>query len=121
LIEGANLTRLDPFTRSLMTDRALLNIDQNSRESHPIADPPAEWNNIRVWEAETPVSNRVRTFFAFFNLADTPAHLDVRWAQLGMSPQAHPLYDLRTHRRLPSSVHMQIVLPAHGSAVYGVQ
>lgn len=121
LIEGANLTRLDPFTRGLMTDRVLLDIDQHALKTHPIEHLPSEWNEIRVWEAQMPTSRAVRSAFAFFNLSDSPAHLQVRWSELGISAGRHVLYDLSDHHRMHSSDHIEIILPAHGSAIYGVQ
>jgi alpha-galactosidase len=121
LIEGANLTRLDPFTRELMTDRVLLDIDQNARESHPITDLPPEWNQVRIWEAQTLRSGRLRHSFAFFNLGDTPLHLHARWAELGLSSGTHIARDLRNRRQLAPSEQVEVVLPEHGSAVYCVQ
>jgi hypothetical protein len=121
LIEGANLTRLDPFTRGLMTDRVLLDIDQNARESHPITDLPPAWNQVRVWEAQTLRSGRLQHSFAFFNLGDTPVHLHVRWTELGLSSGTHIARDQRNHRQLAPSEQVEIVLPQHGSAVYGVR
>jgi alpha-galactosidase len=121
LIAGANLTRLDSFTRGLMTDRVLLDIDQNARESHPVPDLPPEWNQIRVWEAQTLHSGHLQNFFAFFNLGDTPVHLHARWTELGLSSGRHMACDERTHRRLAASGQVEIVLPEHGSEVYCVQ
>jgi hypothetical protein len=121
LIEGANLTRLDPFTRELMTDRVLLDVDQHARESHPVADLPHGWEEMRVWEAETVVSGRVRKLFAFFNLSDAPVHLHARWSELGMSDGKHTARDLRRHHKIAPSDQVEIALPEHGSAVYSVQ
>ena len=121
LIEGANLTRLDPFTRGLMTDRVMLDIDQNARESHPIKDLPPEWKQVRVWEAQTVRSGRLQHSFAFFNLGDAPLHLHARWAELGLSSGRRMVRDLRNHRQLAPSDQLEIVLPEHASAVYRVQ
>jgi hypothetical protein len=121
LIEGANLTRLDPFTRALMTDRMLLDVDQHARETHPIKELPPGWQQVRVWEAKTAVSNRSRNLFAFFNLSDTSVHLHARWTELGVSSGRHKARDLRNHHQLPPSDQFEIELPEHGSAVYWVQ
>ena len=120
LIEGANLTKLDPFTRELMTDRVLLNIDQNARESHPVTNLPPEWKQIRVWEAETVVSDRPQHSFAFFNLSDAPVHLRARWADLGLSGTRHMAIDPENERQKTAPDHIEITLPEHGSAVYTV-
>ena len=121
LIAGANLTRLDSFTRGLMMDRLLLDIDQNARESHPITDLPTEWNQVRIWEAQTLRSGRLRHSFAFFNLGDTPVNLHARWTELGLTSGRHTVRDQRNHRQLAPSEQVEIVLPEHGSAVYCVQ
>ena len=121
LIEGANLTRLDPFTRELMTDWVLLDVDQNARESHPITDLPPQWNQVRIWEAQTLRSGRLRHWFAFFNLGDTQLHLHARWAELGLPGGRHIACDLRDRRQLARSEQVRIALPKHGSAVYCVQ
>jgi hypothetical protein len=99
----------------------LLDIDQNARESHPIADLPTGWEQVRVWEAETVVAGHLRNSFAFFNLSDTPVHLHARWAELGISTGRHIARDLRNHHQLAPSDQVEIVLPEHGSAVYRVQ
>jgi alpha-galactosidase len=121
LIEGANLTRLDSFTRGLMTDRVLLEIDQNARESHPVTDLPAEWKQIRVWEAETVVAGHLQHSFAFFNVGDAPVRLQAPWAELGLSGGRHRVSDRESHRRTASSEQVEIALPQHGSAVYRVE
>jgi hypothetical protein len=121
LIEGANLMRLDPFTRQLMTDRGLLNIDQNARESHPITKLPPEWKQVRIWEAQTVMSGRLQHSFAFFNLSDAPVHLNVRWAELGIAGSTHTARNLENHRETVPSDQIEIALPEHGSAVYSVQ
>ena len=104
-----------------MTDRALLDIDQNARESHPITDLPRGWEQIRVWEAETEASGHLRDSLAFFNLSDAPVHLHARWAELGLSSDRHAARDLTNHRQLAPSDDVEMVLPEHGSAVYRVQ
>lgn len=121
LIAGANLTKLDPFTRGLMTDRVLLDIDQNARESHPITNLPPEWNSVRIWEAQTLRSGRLWHTFAFFNLGDAPVDLHVRWTELGLSGGGHVACDRKNYRELARSEQVEIVLPKHGSSVYSVQ
>jgi hypothetical protein len=121
LIEGANLTRLDPFTRELMTDRVLLNVDQNARESHPVADLPHGWEEMRVWQAKMVQSGHVRNLFAFFNLSDAPVHLHARWSELGISDGRHTARDLRNQRQFARSDQVVVDLPEHGSAVYWIQ
>ena len=121
LIEGANLTRLDPFTRGLMTDQVLLDVDQNARATHPVTNLPSGWEQVCVWEAETVVSGRVRSLFAFFNLGDTAVHLRAPWLELGVSSGKHTARDVVHRHEFAASDHVEIVLPKHASAVYWVQ
>jgi hypothetical protein len=123
LIEGANLTRLDPLTRSLMTDRELINIDQRSRESHPLTDLPARLQNLRVWEAETRQvqTGRASRYFAIFNLSDNRVQLHISWADLHLTGRTHSLRAARADSRLSQSTGIELSLPPHGSAVYQVQ
>jgi hypothetical protein len=121
LIEGANLTRLDTFTRQLMTDRMLLDIDQHAQETHPLVGLPPAWNQVRVWEAKTLRAGRLRHSFAFFNLGDTPVHLHAQWTELGLSRGRQALHDCSHHRRVGPSEQVEIVLPAHGTSVECVE
>lgn len=118
LVEGANLTRLDPLTRELMTNSELIDIDQHARESHPITNLPAGFDRVRVWEAGIAAPGHApRGYVAFFNLDDRQVTLDFSWAQLGLGRGPHTarnLWDGSTH---PASDRARMQLPAHGSAI----
>jgi alpha-galactosidase len=120
LIEGANLTRLDPFTRSLITDRLLLDIDQNATETHPLTDLPPGWTSVRIWEATTLRAGHAQHHYALFNLGDTQLELHPQWTELGLPKGPHTALNQATHQQKPPSGHLDISLPAHGSAVYTV-
>src|SRR5262249_34595609 len=51
LILGGNLTRLDEFTRSLITNRELIAVNQGDWTSLPVESLPAGFETIRVWRA----------------------------------------------------------------------
>lgn len=119
LILGANLTRLDDFTRSLITNREVLSINQHAAESHPIKDLPAGFDHARVWEASVG-AGRAKQYFALFNLDDYPVALHFTWAALG----AHGAREMRNvwdgHRAKASGT-VAVTLPPHGSTIYQVQ
>ena len=79
MILGANLTKLDDYTRSLITNQTLLFIDQASSLSRPVdaAGLPAGFENARVWRAtiNTPGARGYAEYFAFFNLDSKPVTL----------------------------------------------
>jgi hypothetical protein len=119
LILGANLTRLDDFTRSLITNREVLEINQSARESHPVIDLPNGFENVRVWEASEAGGSNPPQFFALFNLDEKPVTLRFRWKQLGGGGKdARNLWEGTQSAVLAP---MSLVIPAHGSAVYRLQ
>lgn len=119
LLLGANLTKLDDFTRSLMTNKEVIEIDQKAWESHPVEGLPAGFENARVWESQTEKSG-AHPYFAFFNLDDKPATLHVRWAELGLDG-THGARSVWDGKQLPASPSIVVTLPAHGSAIYRVE
>jgi hypothetical protein len=119
LILGANLTTLDDFTRSLITKKEVLEINQKARESHPVKDLPAGFENVRVWEASMDTHSATR-YFALFNLDDKPVTLHFTWEQLGVlgNKQAGNLWD---GSKMKTADPVELTLPAHGSTIYRVQ
>jgi len=113
LILGANLTQLDELTRVLITNRALLEVNQKSRSSHPVEKLPAGLENIRVWVADGSV-------VALFNLSAQPATVHASWADLGLSSGAHSVRNLLDGKTLAASPEINLSLPGHGSGIYRV-
>ena len=119
LILGANLTRLDDFTRLLITNREVISISQQATESHPVKDLPAGFEHARVWEAQMGKGDALQCF-ALFNLADQPVTLHFTWAQLGARGKkvARNVWD---GSRMKASAAAAVTLPGHGSTIYQVQ
>ncbi len=120
LILGANLTRLDDFTRSLITNEAVLRMNQNLTGSHPmdVSKLPG-FENARVWRGTD--SRAHRDYFAFFNLNDQPATLKATWRQLGLAGNNHPVRNLWAEKQFTSATQVEVTLPAHGSTVFEVR
>jgi hypothetical protein len=125
LILGANLTKLDEFTRSLITNQEILFMDQNVTLSHPIdaTDLPAGFEHARVWRAtiDAPGARNYTEYFAFFNLDDTPVTLRATWKQLGLDGGKHLTEDLFTDSTGKETKEVSVTLPAHGSTIYKVK
>lgn len=118
LILGANLTKLDAFTRSLMTNKEVIAIDQAAWDSHPLAALPTGFKHARVWEARAGSHGKPVRYIAFFNLADTACTLHAAWSNLGLPPGNHAAFEFWTGAKRPPSDQVTIALPAHGSAIY---
>jgi hypothetical protein len=125
LILGANLTKLDDLSRSMITNQSILFMNQNVTYSHPLdaATLPAGFEHARVWRAtiDAPGARNYAEFFAFFNLDATPVTLRATWKQLGLDGAKHDAHDLWTDSSAKESKEITVTLPAHGSAVYQVQ
>jgi alpha-galactosidase len=124
LILGANLTRLDDFTRSLITNQDVIFIDQNATYSRPV-DPSAlgpGFEHARVWRAtvQEPGSRGYAEYFAFFNLDAVPATLHTTWSQLGLDGAKHSAQNLWDGSSLKESKEINVSLPAHGCALFRV-
>ena len=120
LMLGTNLTRLDPFTRSLITNRAVIAVNQTSWESHQLNPLPPGFEHARVWEASAgPRRNRVR-YLALFNLDERPAQLSATWKQLGIAGR-HSATNLWSGANLSSAASISVTLPAHGTAIYRIR
>lgn len=120
LMLGANLTELDPFTRSLITNGRVIAVNQTAWDSHPVTGLPSGFEKARVWEASAGPRGRPVRYIAFFNLADAPADLKARWSQFGIAGR-HGAIDLWTGSKVPARSTVEVMLPAHGSAIYRVE
>jgi len=125
LILGANLTKLDAYTRSLLTNQTVLFIDQASTFSLPLeaASLPAGFENARVWRAtiNAPGARGYAEYFAFFNLDSKPVTLRATWKELGLDNGKHAVEDAFTMEASKVSKDVTVTLPAHGSTVVEVQ
>jgi hypothetical protein len=113
------LTKLDVFTRSLITNKEVIEINQKVWNSHPLDELPPGFENARVWEAQAGTPAHPRRYFAFFNLDDKPATLHATWKQLGLQGK-HPARGLWDGILLAPSEDVEMTLPAHGSTIYRV-
>jgi alpha-galactosidase len=125
LILGANLTKLDAYTRSLITNQTLLFIDQSSSFSRPVeaTSLPTGFENARVWRAtiNTPGARGYAEYFAFFNLDSKPVTLRATWKQLGLDNEKHAAEDAWTMETGKPSKDVSVTLPPHGSTVVEAQ
>ena len=72
LILGGDLTELDEFTKSLITNRDMIELDQMAWDSHPVDNLPSGFEHARVWVALARKHKHPTRFVAFFNLDDKP-------------------------------------------------
>ena len=122
LILGANLTKLDDTTRSLLSNQTIPFMNQNATYDQPLdtATLGPGFENARVWRAtiNEPGARGYTEFFGFFNLDDKPATLRTTWKQLGLDGAKHSAQNAWDDSTTKESKEISVTLPAHGSAVF---
>ncbi|MER6350413.1 CBM35 domain-containing protein [Streptomyces sp. NPDC001634] len=114
LYTGDDLTRLDSYGLSLLTNREVIAVDQSAA---PPARPVTPADAQQVWAARNPDGSYT---VALFNLADAPAAVTAHWASLGFSGRA-AVRDLWNHENLGTyKDKVTEALPAHGSRLFTV-
>lgn len=124
LILGANLTRMDAATESLLTNPEVLAVDQHTTGNHPVLEVGKESGasgdgNIVIWVAREGSS----TILAVFNRSDAPAHVETpAWnklgSQFGLDQASYSVRDLWQRKNLGHQSSLNVTLPAHGSALF---
>ena len=118
LILGNNLTKLDDFTRSLITNKAVLEMNQRTVAVHPIITLPPEWRKVRAWVAEERTRGDSPSYLALFNLDDQPIHLQAKLGDLTPSLANATLKDLWENKDIPGTGAVDVTLPPHASVLY---
>ncbi|MGC4759323.1 alpha-galactosidase D [Micromonospora trifolii] len=115
LYTGDDLTRLDDYGLSLLTNREVIAIDQNGGAP---ARPVTPAGDQQVWGAKNPDGSYT---VALFNLGDAPASVTAHWASFGFTGNAS-VRDLWNRRDLATQKNaITAALPAHGSRLFTVR
>ncbi len=125
LILGANLTKLDDLTRSLLSNQNMLFMNQNATYSRPLdaSTLGPGFENVRVWRASInePGARGYKEYFGFFNLGESATTVKVTWSQLGLDGKKHSATSEWDDSETKDSKEISVTIPAHGSQVYEVQ
>lgn len=120
LIYGGNLTKLDDFTRSLLTNTEVMEIDQKASVSGPALMPMNEGMPPLPWIAwYARVSGR--TYAAVFNVSDEPIKTDVAWLSFHLTDKPHAAYDVWAGKQIPTARALHVELAPHACALYRVE
>jgi alpha-galactosidase len=114
LIFGGDLPSADSATLALLTNREVLEIDQNSSGSRQVL----ERGNVRAWLANAPESQD--KYVAVFNLGDTAETIRLNWAELGVQIANPAVRNLWLHRNLGRQKNLDVTLRSHASVLYRV-
>ncbi|MEV6377360.1 alpha-galactosidase D [Micromonospora musae] len=115
LYTGDDLTRLDEYGLSLLTNREVIAVDQNGG---PPARPVTPAGDQQVWGTHNPDGSWT---IALFNLAEAPAAVTAHWASFGFTGKAS-VRDLWNRKNLGTHQNkITATLPAHGSRLFTVR
>lgn len=106
LILGGNLTEMDAATQGLLTNPAVIALNQQDREAHPL--PAPDEPGVRLWTSAP--RGRAPDTIAAFNLTDAALTVD-----LPARGRATPARDLWTGARIAPGA--KVTVPAHGVAL----
>jgi hypothetical protein len=115
LYTGDDLTQLDSYGVSLLTNREVIAVDQNNS---PVARPVTSVGNEQVWGTKNPDGSYT---VALFNLGNAPASVTANWASFGFTGNAS-VRDLWNKRNLGTyKNNITEALPAHGSRLFTIK
>ncbi len=112
LMFGGDMTKMDAFTLSLLTDDEVLAVDQRSSNNHPVFDRGGHV----AWAADVPGSRD--RYVALFNRTGAAAAVSVGLSELGLKGPARAR-DLWLHADAGSAgPEFAALIPAHGAGLY---
>jgi hypothetical protein len=114
LIFGGDLPSADAATLALMTNREVLDVDQNSSGNRQVL----ERGNVRAWLADAPAGKD--KYAAAFNLGEAAETIHLDWTELGIQLTNPAVRDLWQHKDLGRQKNLDITLRPHASALYRV-
>jgi alpha-galactosidase len=124
LILGANLTKLDDFTRSLITNKEVTDLNQQAVESKPGLLPKPQPGKQpflqRYWYASTGGPSPKR-YIAVFNLVDATTSSNLPWMLFHLPNKPYAVYDVWNQKHLPAAKTLHVVLPPHGCALFRIE
>jgi hypothetical protein len=115
LYTGDDLTQLDAYGLSLLTDQEVIAGDQSGS---PVARPVTPMGDQQVWATRNADGSST---VALFNLAAAPASVTADWSSLGFRGSAS-VRDLWSHQNIGNYTgRITETLPAHGSRLFTVK
>ena len=116
LIAGNDLTTMSPATQSILTNRAVIAVDQDplGRQGYPVTSSGGHWVLTK------PLADGHRAVL-LFNQTNSPATISATTAQVGLGSAAeYAMLDLWTGTASETTGVISAVVPAHGSVFYDI-
>lgn len=115
LMFGGDLPTLDPFTTSLLTNGAVLAVNQHSTGNRVAFSH----GDLRVWTARSS-THPGQAYIAVINLGNSRLGTEVPWSEIGVGKASSKPLDLWSNQPLPQAGALKVQLAPHASALYSV-
>jgi hypothetical protein len=112
LMIGANLPQSDPWTVSLLTNPEVIEVDQRTKDNHPVLST----SDTVVWEARSEAGDH--HYLAIFNLDDHERNVHYSWSDLGFAQPPRSLRDVWKRRDVEVAPSLSATLAAHACLLY---
>ena len=124
MILGGNLTKLDDYTRSLITNKDVIAVSQTAVTSgvgfRRMADDALSPAVKRLWYARTGGAHPV-SYAAVFNTSNEAVSWDIDWMSFRLADKPHAAYDIWNQKHLPMAKTLHVEIAAHGCALFRVE
>jgi hypothetical protein len=110
LILGANLTKLDDWTTKLLTNKDVLNVDQNG---HDAKQAMREGDEV-AWTATGKAGTE---YLALFNLGESAKTIERKYQGYKLPGKAYASRELWSNTKAGRSDTVKVTLPAHGAVL----
>lgn len=112
LVAGLNLTKLDDWTTALLTNREVLDVDQNAHGARQLSKDASQ----AVWVSKP--DDGVGAYLALFNLSEAQKSITYPLQAIGAGKTNFSVRDLWEHKDLGSKDTLKVTLPSHASALF---
>jgi alpha-galactosidase len=117
LIFGGDLSTLDPFTRSLLTNADVLRVNQHSTGNRLVYKE----NDLRVWTAKSSSAGDKAIYIALFNLGEEAISREQPWSTLKLqTPHGH-MQDLWTGKTETIGTMLPVHLARHAAILLKIE
>jgi alpha-galactosidase len=111
LFLGANLTKMDNFTKSLLTNPGLIAVDQQSVNNKLFGQD----GDVVAWTADS--TTTPSHYLALFNIGDSSVQVQSTFGTYGFPDTTYKLRDVWMRKELGDHTDVSVELPAHGTVL----
>jgi alpha-galactosidase len=112
LMIGGNLPFTDSWTTSLLANRDVIEVNQDSTSGHPVITTA----DTVIWLAEGKKSRE--HYVAVFNIGDRRQTIQYAWEDVDLRRSDYEVLDLWNHKDLGTAKSLHLTLEPHASVLY---